>query len=256
MEEIIYGRQPVVELLRAGRRKCSRLCIRRGTKSAPEMDDLFSLARECGVRIDNLDDAWFDRTLAGAHHQGVAVMCSAYPYASFDDVIGECKGRDDGDPPLWLLLDHIQDPQNLGSLLRTADAMGVHGVVIPKDRAVGVTPTVVRVSAGASEHVSVCMETNLVRSMEVLKEEGIWLSGLEACPEAKPYGEADLDGALGLVVGSEGKGLTRLVREACDFLVSIPLYGHVDSLNAAVAGAIALCEIRRRRGAVAGDGKE
>jgi 23S rRNA (guanosine2251-2'-O)-methyltransferase len=149
--------------------------------------------------------------------------------------------------PFLLLLDHLLDPQNLGSLLRSADAAGVHGVVLPGRRAAGITPAAVRASAGAAEHVLVAQVTNLVQAMERLKGEGLWLAGLEAMAEAQAYTQADLTGPLGLVIGSEGSGLARLVRERCDFLIRLPMHGQVESLNAAVAGAIALYEVRRQR---------
>jgi 23S rRNA (guanosine2251-2'-O)-methyltransferase len=150
--------------------------------------------------------------------------------------------------PFLLLLDHVQDPQNLGSLLRTAEAAGVHGVIIPGRRAAGVTPAAVRASAGAAEHVRVALVANLVQAMRQLKAEGVWIAGLEAAPDAQLYTKAALSGPLGLVIGSEGQGLARLVRETCDFLIRLPMLGRVESLNAGVAGAIALYEARRQRG--------
>jgi 23S rRNA (guanosine2251-2'-O)-methyltransferase len=184
------------------------------------------------------------------NHQGLAAEVSAYPYVDLEDLLA--AARQAAEAPFVLLLDHVQDPQNLGSLLRSAEAIGVHGVVIPGRRAAGVTPAAVRASAGAAEHVRLAQVTNLVRAMEWLKEQGLWLAGLEARPEAQLYTQADLRGALGLVVGSEGQGLARLVRERCDYLIRLPLRGQVESLNAGVAGAIALYEAWRQRGSLAG----
>jgi 23S rRNA (guanosine2251-2'-O)-methyltransferase len=150
-------------------------------------------------------------------------------------------------PNLLLMLDHVQDPQNLGALLRSAECAGVDGVLIPKDRAAAVTSTVVRASAGASEHLRVVKVTNLVRTMKSLRDHGIWWAGLEGSPEAVLYSEADLAGSVGLVVGSEGRGLSRLVRETCDYLIRLPLRGRIHSLNAAVAGGLALYECLRQR---------
>jgi 23S rRNA (guanosine2251-2'-O)-methyltransferase len=146
-----------------------------------------------------------------------------------------------------LLLDHLQDPQNVATLLRTAEALGVDGVVMPAHRAAGVTPAVVNASAGAVEHLRIVQETNLVRAMQALQEAGLWLAGVELAPGAKLYVEADLTGPLGLVVGSEGEGMSRLVRETCDFLIYLPMAGKVNSLNAAVAGSVALYEVWRQR---------
>ncbi|MBA4388469.1 MAG: 23S rRNA (guanosine(2251)-2'-O)-methyltransferase RlmB, partial [Verrucomicrobia bacterium] len=183
--------------------------------------------------------------IGDVNHQGVVLKASGYPYADIADLTGEPeKGRD---APFLLVLDHVQDPQNLGSLLRSADAAGVSGVVIPSDRAVNVTPAAVRASAGAAEHVRVAMVNNISQAMLKLKDAGYWFAGLEALPEAKPYSETDLTGSIGIVVGSEGAGLGRLVRETCDYLIKIPMSGEVSSLNAGVAGALALFEVRRQR---------
>ena len=187
-----------------------------------------------------------DKLGGEVNHQGLAAEVSGYPYVDLEALLEAVQQS--GEPPFLLLLDHVQDPQNLGSLLRTAEAAGVHGVVIPERRAAGVTPAAVRASAGAAEHVRVAQVTNLVRAMEWLKAEGVWLAGLEALPGAQLYTQADLRGPLGLVVGSEGQGLARLVRETCDFLIRLPMHGQVESLNAGVAGAIALYEVRRQRG--------
>ena len=171
---------------------------------------------------------------------------SAYPYVEFGDLIEATKTG--SQPAFVLLLDHIQDPQNLGSLLRTAEAIGVHGVIIPADRAAPVTPAAVRASAGAAEWMRVSVVTNLVRTMKTLKNEGLWLTGLDAMAEARDPVNIDLTGPTGLVVGSEGKGLGRVVRESCDFLMKLPIQGHVSSYNASVAGAMAMYEVLRQRG--------
>jgi 23S rRNA (guanosine2251-2'-O)-methyltransferase len=247
MREIIYGRQPVREALRAGRRRIYKLLLASGLKSAGIVGDIVALAREVGVPLQEVDRRELDRLGDELNHQGLAAEVGGYPYVDLADLLR--AAREVGEPPLLLLLDHLQDPQNLGSLLRSAEAAGVHGVVIPGRRAAGVTPAAVRASAGAAEHVQVALVTNLVQAMRSLQDEGVWLAGLEAAPEAQLYAQADLSGPLGLVVGSEGQGLARLVRETCDFVICLPLYGQVDSLNAAVAGAIALYEARRQRAA-------
>jgi 23S rRNA (guanosine2251-2'-O)-methyltransferase len=236
----------VRETLRAGRRQVFKLLLAEGIKRTGIVDEAIVLAKSANAHIQTINRQSLDSLGGEANHQGLAAETSGYPYVDLVDLIN--MARHASEPPLLLLLDHIQDPQNLGSLLRTAEVVGAHGAVIPARRASGVTPAVVRASAGASEHLRVALVPNLVQAMERLKAEGIWLAGLEALAEARPHTQADLKGPMGLVVGSEGAGLTRLVRERCDFLIRLPVLGRVDSLNAGVAGAVALYEIRRQRG--------
>jgi 23S rRNA (guanosine2251-2'-O)-methyltransferase len=250
-EEIVYGRQPVHEAMRAGRRRIITLFVKETAKPSPDLDEIVRMAGKARVQVKPVDDRDLLRMTEGGHHQGIAARVGSYPYVSFENLVREMKAG--GEPPLVLLLDHIQDPQNLGAILRTAEAAGVSGVLIPADRAVAVTPAAVRASAGAAEHVRVAEVTNLVRAMKTLKDEGFWIAGLECVPSAKLYTEADLKGPIGLVVGSEGEGLKRLVRESCDFLISLPLHGKIGSLNAGAACAIALYEIRRQRSVSKGD---
>jgi 23S rRNA (guanosine2251-2'-O)-methyltransferase len=247
MRELIYGRQPVREMLRARRRQAFRLLLAHGIQNTGIVGEILVLAEQAGVPVQQVNRQELDKLGSEVNHQGLAAEVAGYPYANLKD-LPEAAQRE-GIPPFLLLLDHIQDPQNLGSLLRSAEAAGVHGVVIPDRRASGVTPAAVRASAGAAEHLSVAQVTNLVRAMEALKAQGVWLAGLDPVPGAQIYTQADLSGALGLVIGSEGKGLARLVRETCDFLVKLPMHGQVESLNASVAGAIALYEARRQRAA-------
>jgi 23S rRNA (guanosine2251-2'-O)-methyltransferase len=245
MHEIIYGRQPVRETLRAGRRQVFRLVLADGIKPTGIVGQILSLAERANVPTQTINRRELDKLSGEANHQGLAVEVSGYPYVALTDPLD--AARQAQATAFLLLLDHIQDPQNLGSLLRTAEAVGIQGVVIPGRRAAGVTPAAVRASAGAAEHVRVAQVSNLVQAMDRLRKGGIWLAGLEALPAAQLYTEADLSGPLGLVVGSEGRGLARLVRERCDFLIRLPMQGQVESLNAAVAGAIALYEARRQR---------
>lgn len=244
-EDLIYGRQPVHELLRAGRRTIHEVLIRRTVKPSPDTEAIISLARKNGIKVSIVEDARLRQMAGDGHDQGVAARAAPYVYADFDRTVESFAGA--RDPALVLVLDHVQDPQNLGSILRTADAAGVHCVVVPKDRAAGVTPAVVRASAGASEHVAVAQVVNIVRAMKELKDAGLWCAGLEAIPEAKSIYETDLTGPVAVVAGSEGSGLGRLVRETCDYLVKIPLLGKVGSLNVTHATAVALFEVRRRR---------
>jgi 23S rRNA (guanosine2251-2'-O)-methyltransferase len=246
MTEFLYGRQPVRETLRAGRRQVFKLQMAKGMKAGGIVSEIRALARKASIPVQMVDRQKLNRDGGEVNHQGLAAEVSRYPYVHLEDLLTRAPEQEQS--PFLLLLDHIQDPQNLGSLLRTAEAAGVHGVVIASRRASGVTPAAVRASAGAAEHVRVAQANNLVQAMESLKREGVWLAGLEALPEASVYTEADLKGSLGLVVGSEGQGLGRLVRETCDFLIRLPMQGQVGSLNAAVAGALAIYETRRQRG--------
>ena len=245
MREILYGRQPVRETLRAGRRQVFKLLQAQGVKPTGVVRQILTLAEQAHIPIQTVDRRELGKLGGEVNHQGLAAEVSGYPYLDLAALLD--LSQQAGEPPFFLLLDHIQDPQNLGSLLRSADAAGAHGVVLPGRRAAGVTPAAVRASAGAAEHVPVALVANLVQAMERLKTEGIWLAGLEALPGAPMYTQIDLSGPLGLVVGSEGQGLARLVREQCDYLVRLPMHGQVESLNAAVAGSIALYEVRRQR---------
>jgi 23S rRNA (guanosine2251-2'-O)-methyltransferase len=244
--EIIYGRQPVRELLRANRRTLNGLSLLQTRKPTPELTEIEGLARKMGIHINFVSRQQLDQATDSRNHQGVMVDASAYPTVDFDDLVASAKKE--GNSAFILILDHLEDPQNLGSLLRTAEAIGVSGVVIPSDRAASVTPSAVRASAGATEWIDVAVVTNLVRSMQTLQKEGFWLTGLEAMPEAQNPAKIDLCGPVGLVVGGEGKGMGRLVRETCDFLMKLPMVGNVTSYNASVAGAMAMYEVVRQRG--------
>jgi 23S rRNA (guanosine2251-2'-O)-methyltransferase len=245
--DLLYGRRPVYEALRAGRRRIFKLILAEGIreqeKGTGNVGQIVSMARAAGVPLGRSPRRELDRLTS--HHQGVVVESGPYPYADVDDVLH--RAADQNAPPLLLLLDLLQDPQNVGSLLRTAEAVGVHGVIFPQRRAVGVTPAVVSASAGAVEHLLVAQVTNLARTIDDLKRHDLWVAGLEADPSAQFYHQADLNGPLALIVGSEGSGLRRLVREKCDFLLRLPMHGRVASLNAAVAGSVVLYEVERQR---------
>ena len=243
--DILYGRQAVRESLRAGRRKPHKLMLAEGIRETDFVGQIVYLARQAGADVVRTERRDLDHI--GNPHQGVALETGAYPYVALDDVLIAAQSRDES--PLLLLLDQLQDPQNVGSLLRTAEAVGVHGVVIQRRRAVGVTPAVVHASAGAAEHLMVAQVTNLANTVATLKERGVWVAGLEAVPDAQQYDQADLSGPLALVVGSEGGGLRRLVRERCDFVLRLPMRGQVASLNASVAGSVVLYEAFRQRNA-------
>lgn len=241
--ERLYGRNPVYEALRADRRSFHQLFVAEGVQEGGRLADILKLAAAKGVPIQRTDRS---RLNAGAgHSQGVEANVSPYPYGSLDAILARASDRNE--PPFVLLLDVLKDPQNLGTLLRTAEAVGVHGVVLPPRRAASVSPAVVSASSGACEHLCIA-QTNLAQALDQLKGSGAWISGLEAGEGATPLGQADLTGGIGLVVGSESQGMRRLVRESCDFLVRIPMRGQVDSLNAATAGSIVLYAIWAARG--------
>lgn len=244
MREILYGRHAVCESLRAGRRRYYKLTLAEGVRQTDVVGQIVFLAEQAGVELSRTERRNLDR-LGNVNHQGVMLETSEYPYSSLDDILALAQSRDEAS--LLLLLDLLQDPQNVGSLLRTAEAVGVHGVVVQRRRAVGITPAVVHASAGAAEHLLVAQVTNLVDAIGRLKAHGVWVAGLEALRDAQFYHEADLSGPLAVVVGSEGEGLRRLVRERCDFLLRLPMLGQVTSLNAAVAGSVMFYEALRQR---------
>lgn len=230
----------MLEALRAGR-GMHRILVASG---AHGLDTLHELAERRRIRVETLDRRELDRR-AGDHHQGVLAEAEPFAYAHISDLLAKADER--GEPPLLLALDSLQDPQNFGTLLRTAQACGAHGVLIPSHRAVGVTPAVSNASAGAVEHLLVAQVTNLARSLAELKSGGVWIYGL-AVDAGQSFWETDLTGPVALVVGSEASGLGRLVRETCDVLIQIPMArGAIQSLNASVAGSLVLYEILRQR---------
>ena len=245
MGETLYGRNPVHECLRAARRQVFEVILAQGAHEQGTLMAILALAGERRVRVQRVARQQLDRLGEGINHQGIVANVSDYPYASWEDMLALAAMR--RERPWLLLLDCLQDPQNLGTLLRTAEILGVHGVVMPERRSVGVTPAVVSASSGASEHLQIAQVTNLVRTIQDLQERDVWVYGLEDIQGASPLWETDLRGALALVVGSEGQGMRRLVRESCDVLVRLPMRGRITSLNAAVAGSVALYEVARQR---------
>ncbi|MDZ4199903.1 MAG: 23S rRNA (guanosine(2251)-2'-O)-methyltransferase RlmB [Kiritimatiellia bacterium] len=245
MTETLYGRQPLLECLRAGRRPLIKMWVQTGARRIGPLADLLALARARQIAVGETDKRILDRMSQGGHHQGVVLEAEPYPFLDPETILTETAAC--GEAALFLLLDHLQDPQNLGSLLRSADAAGVHGVFLPRDRCADVTPAVVRASSGACEHLRIARVPNLRRTLLDLRERGVRVWGLEGDPAAQLYTETPLDGPVGLVVGSEGEGLTHAVRNACDGRIRIPMLGSVASLNAAIAGSIVLFHIRARR---------
>ena len=243
MSEYIWGRNPIAETLQAGR-KVKRILLADGQREAPTIAAIIQEAQRRNIPVETVPRARLDQLSRGAVHQGCLAQVEERKYVSIDDILAHAIQLQQ--EPLLLILDAIQDVNNLGSLLRTAEAAGVHGVIIPLHRAAEVNATVVKSSAGATEHLLIAQETNLTRSIEYLKKQHIWVVGLAGEAQIL-YTKANLAGPLALVVGNEGKGISRLVREHCDLLIKLPMYGHINSLNAAVAGSIALYEALRQR---------
>ena len=235
MKEWITGRNPVYEVLQARRRHFFRLWIAGGVKPQDRLLEIIRTMQSFNLPIEEVPRNQLDPLSEG--HQGVALQASEYPYSTMQDILVLAKKRQE--PLFVLLLDVIQNPQNLGTLIRTAEAVGVHGIVMPARRAAGVTPAVVHASAGASEHMLIA-QSNIAQAISFFKEAGAWAIGLEGSPEAEPVSRVDLTGPLALVVGSEGQGMRKLVRDSCDILMKLPMYGRIESLNAAVAGSVAL----------------
>ena len=232
-QETVYGIRPVVEALSSGRRRVFEVIDAVGDEK------IAKAAAARGVDVKRASRQRVEELARGGVHQGVVARVEPYPYSGLEEILSTPE-------PLVLVLDGVTDPRNLGAVLRAADAAGASGVVIPKDRAVGVTAAAVKASAGASEHVRVARETNLRRAIDKMKGAGLWVYAAEV--GGTPYTELDLAGAVALVLGSEGRGVRRLVREGCDGAVSIPMIGAVESLNVSVASAVLLYEARRRRG--------
>lgn len=240
-QEFIAGKNPVLEALKSTR-DINKIFIAEGSARG-QAQQIIRRANERKITVQFVPKKRLDQLFSG-NHQGVVAQVAAYEYSELDDLFSLAEKS--GKPPFFLLLDEIEDPHNLGSILRTADATGVHGVIIPRRRAVGLTSTVAKASTGAIEHVPVVRVTNMVRTIEELKEKGIWIAGTDA-KGSKDYRTMDGSLPLGLVIGSEGKGMGRLVREKCDFLFHLPMVGQVTSLNASVAAAIMMYEVLRHR---------
>ncbi len=245
--ELLYGRQPVREILRSGRRPVNLVVFSDGVKDSDEVSEIKTLCESAAVRIEYRKREEIEAWTSGANHQGVVAFCADFPYSELDE-IADALAAAPGNATV-VVLDHVQDPQNLGSILRTCECAGVVGVVLPLARAVAVTPAAVRASAGASEHLRIARVSNLVTALERFKGAGAWITGLEAVPEARPCTKVDFKGKVCLVIGSESHGICSPVRKLCDFMVRLPLRGSVNSLNAGVATALALYEILRQHGA-------
>lgn len=245
-QDYIIGKNPVIEALKS-EREINKLLIAEGSQKG-QMQQIIGLAKQRNILVQYVPKKKIDGMVEG-NHQGVVAQVAAYEYAELDDLFAAAEKKNE--TPFFLLLDEIEDPHNLGSIMRTADAVGAHGIIIPKRRAVGLTATVAKASTGAIEHIPVVRVTNMARTIDELKERGIWIAGTDALG-TEDYRSFDGTLPLGLVIGSEGKGMGRLIRDKCDFLIRLPMKGHVTSLNASVAAALLMYEVFRKRNPLKG----
>ena len=242
---VIAGRNAVTEALRSGR-EIERILIADGSEGS--ISKIVALAKERGISVRFEDRRALDR-ITDEVHQGVVAYAAAAKYSSVSEILRAAEER--GEDPFIMILDDIEDPHNLGAIMRTAECAGAHGIIIGKDRAAGLTETVAKASAGAIEYMKVAQVTNIARTVDQLKEKGVWIAACDM--DGDEYTKADLTGAIGLVIGNEGKGISRLVREKCDFVVSIPMVGKISSLNASNAASILMYEVVRQRSAKNGN---
>jgi 23S rRNA (guanosine2251-2'-O)-methyltransferase len=244
MAETIVGRKPILEALKAGT-AIEKIAVLPGLQGRL-IEEIRTLAEKQNIPVQELDHQRF-RTLAGnMKTQGmIAVLAHSYTYSTIEALLARAASR--SEQPFLLILDEIEDPHNLGALIRTAECAGAHGVIVPKHRSAPISATVTKTSAGATAHIPIALVTNIVTTIDELKKEGLWITGLDAAGE-KLYTQVEYTGPTALVVGNEGRGIRRLVKEHCDFLVRIPLLGKIASLNASVAGAIVMYEVVRQRG--------
>ncbi len=235
MKEFIYGRNPVYETLRANRRDVFRLQVAEGAQDKGRLIEILDYSAKRKIPVERVPRERLDKL--SENHQGVALETSSYPYIEIEDILDNAKSSTR--PLFVLILDTLQNPQNLGTIIRTAEAVRVHGVLIPTHRAADITPAVVSSSAGACEHMLVA-RVNLAQAINHLKDAGAWIVGLDEGHESKDPEEVPLERPLALIVGSEGEGIHSLVRKSCDYLLRLPMAGEIELLNAAVAGSIVL----------------
>ena len=239
VSKVIYGRNAVTEAIKSGA-GIEKLLIQKNVEG--EGKRIFALAKKAKIPVQAVPRFVLDKETGGAAHQGVAAVVTDYVYSDLESILGEAKAR--GEKPFIVVLDGIEDPHNLGAIIRSADGAGAHGVIIPKHRAASVNGTVMKTSAGAAAYMKVAKVGGVKAALDELKEHGLWIYGLDM--DGKSYRECDFDGGVCLVIGAEGSGLSRIVRETCDFIVSIPMRGHMESLNASAAAAVVLFEIAGR----------
>jgi len=242
MPNIIYGKNPVVEALEAGQ-SINKIYLASGPKN-PVDKKIIQLARQNEIPVREVDRRKLIELAGHDRTQGVVAVLTEIVYSAIEDIF--YRSAHNNEAPLIAILDEIQDPHNFGAIIRSAEAFGFHGIIIPKDRSVGITDTVAKTSAGAVSYLAIARVTNLARTMKGLKTNNVWIAGADQEAEINFY-EADLNRPLAIVIGSEGKGIRRLIKEKCDFLVRIPMVGRINSLNASVAAALIFCEARRQR---------
>lgn len=245
--DLIIGRNAVREALRAGR-TINKIMIAPGSRSGA-VKEIINLAKQQKVPVQNVDRRLLDKTARSTNHQGVVAVAAVKSYIELEDLLDNAVRLG---LPFLILLDEINDPHNLGAIIRTADAAGVHGIIIPRRRSVQLTSTVAKASAGAVEHVPVARVTNIVQTIKKIKDMGIWVVGADMEGQ-ELFWNVPLDGPVALVIGGEGKGLSRLVKENCDIVVRLPMHGKINSLNASVAAALLTYEVLRQRGKGASD---
>lgn len=240
-EDLVPGRNAVSEVLKSGR-PVDKVLVSRGERGG-SIGKILALCREKGIVIKEVDSRKLDMLCAGSNHQGIAACCAAHEYVTVDALFDYAQSKNE--PPFFLVLDEIEDGHNLGAILRTAESVGVHGVILPKRRSASLNYIVAKTACGALEYVKVARVPNLPTAIDELKKRGVWIFGADM--DGQPYNQTDYSGPAALVIGSEGQGLGRLVREKCDFIVSIPMYGKINSLNASVAAGVLMYEAVKQR---------
>jgi len=235
-KKLIYGRNAVAEAIRAGA-GVEKLLMQKNIEG--EGKKLFALAKKEKIPVQSVPKFVLDKECGGGAHQGVAAVITEFEYSDIETILGAAAEK--GEAPFIVVLDGIEDPHNLGAIIRSAECAGAHGVIIPKQRSASVNATVMKTSAGAAAYMKIAKVPGTKAALDELKEKGLWIYGLD--PDGEPYGETKFDGGICLVIGSEGAGMSRLVRESCDFLVSIPMKGKIGSLNASSAAAVVLFEV-------------
>ncbi len=244
MTELLFGRNAIREALVANRRRFFRLVLADRLDNSPVVNEIQSLARKYNLPVERMMRKRMDK-LAN-NHQGIMLEAGPYPFADLGELVLHAESS--GEDPFFIALDHLEDPHNLGAILRTAELVGVHGVILPNQGQADVTPSAVKASVGASEHMLIAKVGNVAQAISQLKKKAVWAVGVQHGPESKSFHEADLKGPIVLVIGSEGQGMSRIVKETCDFLIQIPMRGTTESLNASVASALVLYETWRARG--------
>ncbi len=239
-ENLLIGRNPVIEALKSGR-KIDKIVMQKDGEGS--IKKIAAMAREQKIVLQYVEKTALDRIADSGSHQGVAAYVATYEYCEVEDILEIASSK--GEDPFLILLDGLEDPHNLGAIMRTADAVGAHGVIIPNRRSVSLTDTVAKASTGAIEYVPVAKVSNLVQTIEKLKKSGLWIAACDM--EGQTFYEANLTGGIAIVIGGEGNGVSRLVREKCDFILSLPMIGKISSLNASNAAAVLMYEIMRQR---------